>query len=277
MAEGGTTSAGTAPASSDRTGLRGVGLRWLLAAELIAMLVLGLWPYLAPAEFARTFGLAGDEPYLYRLAGAAVFGYATAALAGLVRGGRPGLRIPLAALLTFGLSAVAGALASVDESGVQPLPVVLVAGGALFAAGAAMQLWRGGTLPGNVGDRLEPGLRLTLAGATVAATLFAGWQLLLPRGFASFFGLSAADLVIIRLAGAATLGYALAGLLATAVDRWPAARIQTFPSISANILAAIASAIYIAGGGRSILGPLFLLASGLLVLSLTAWAARAER
>ena len=155
--------------------------------------------------------------------------------------------------------------------------MVVVIGGGLFAAAAALQLWRAAAVSGIAGDRLEPGLRLTLAGATVAATLFAGWQLLLPRAFASFFGLSAADLVIIRLTGAATLGYALAGLLATAVDRWPAARIQTFPSISANILAAIASAIYIAQGGRSLLGPLFLLASGLLVLSLTAWAARAER
>jgi hypothetical protein len=154
---------------------RAAGLRWVLVAELIATVVLGLWPYLAPAEFARTFGLSGEEPYLYRLAGAAVFGYATAAMAGLVRTGRPGLRIPLAALLTFGLSAVAAALATVDESGVQPLSAVLVVGGALFAAAAAMYLWRDVTPPGNVGDRLEPGLLLTLAGATVAATLFAGW------------------------------------------------------------------------------------------------------
>src|SRR5438132_1077921 len=119
--------------------------------------------------------------------------------------------------------------------------------------GGGLRLLLAAEFSGIAGARLEPGLRLTLAGATVAATLFAGWQLLLPRAFASFFGLSAADLVIIRLTGAATLGYALAGLLATAVDRWPAARIQTFPSISANILAAIASAIYIAQGGRSLL------------------------
>src|SRR5438445_9598162 len=102
MVEGATMEAGTTPASRPAT--RDAGLRSLLAAELVATLVLGLWPYLAPLEFARTFGLSGDEPYLYRLAGAAVFGYSTAALAGLLRGGRPGLRIPLAALLTFGLS-----------------------------------------------------------------------------------------------------------------------------------------------------------------------------
>lgn len=117
----------------------------------------------------------------------------------------------------------------------------------------------------------------TQTAATVAASAIGLWELLLPRAFASLFDLSPADLVIIRLAGAATLGFGLAGLLSLIVDHWPAIRIQTIAAITWNVAVAIASAIYLAQGGRSILGVFLLLAAGFLVLSLTAWGARAER
>jgi hypothetical protein len=83
--------------------------------------------------------------------------------------------------------------------------------------------------------------------------------------------------VIIRLAGAATLGYGVAGLLSFLTNRWRAIRVQTLAAIVANVAAAIASTVYLAQGGRSILGALFLVAAVALVLSLTAWGARAER
>ena len=61
------------------------------------------------------------------------------------------------------------------------------------------------------------------------------------------------------------------------VGQTPLNRPRESASIVANIAAVIASAVYIAQGGPSWLGILLLIAAGGLVLSLTAWAARAER
>ena len=131
---------------------------------------------------------------------------------------------------------------------------------------------------GEPRERLEPGFRLTIAAGVVAAGLV-GRHPAAPAAnvFTDLFGLSRADLVIVRLAGAATLGYATGGLFSILADDWRAARIQTVAAIAANVAAALASAIYIAQGGPSILGPLFLVASGGLVLALTGWGARAQR
>lgn len=250
--------------------------RALMAVQLVAAGFFGLFPFLAPGEFARAFGLVGDEPYLYRLAGAAALGYAVAALFGL-RASWRAIRVPLIATLTFNLAAVTACLVSIDEVGVQPLSGVVAVAAGTFAVLAAYWLNRDEGARGEPRERLEPGFRLTIAAGVVAAGLVAGIQLLLPNVFTDLFGLSQSDLVIVRLAGAATLGYATGGLFSILADDWRAARIQTVAAIAANVAAALASAIYIAQGGPSILGPLFLVASGGLVLALTGWGARAQR
>jgi hypothetical protein len=252
--------------------------RVALFVQLLAAGSFGVAPYVAPAEFARAFNLVGDEPYLLRLAGSATIGYAAAALLGLFRPAWTSLRIPIASTFTFNLSAAAASLVTIDETGLAPLPLVVGLAAGVFAAVSGYWLWRNeGPSGRDAGEALEPGFRATQALATVAASAIGLWQLLLPRAFATFFGISGADLVIIRLAGAATLGFGVAGLLSVIVDRWPAVRVQTVSAIAANVAAAIASAIYLAQGGRSWLGVLFLVAAGALVLSLTAWAARAAR
>jgi hypothetical protein len=250
-----------------------------LAVQLLAAGFFGLAPLLAADAFATAFQVHGDEPYLFWLAGAATLGYAAAALIGLVRGSWWSLRIAIASTFTFNLAAAAACLVTIDESGVSPLPVLVSLAASAFAAISAFWLSRDeGPLPVDAAaDPLEPGFRLTQALAPVAATAVGVWQLCLPRGFADVFNVSAADLVIIRLAGAATLGYGVAGLLSFLTNRWRAIRVQTLAAIVANVAAAIASTVYLAQGGRSILGALFLVAAVALVLSLTAWGARAER
>jgi preprotein translocase subunit Sec61beta len=263
------------PAAADQTRL-GI-FRFGLILQFCAAGFFGLAPLLAPVDYAHALGLSGDEPYLFRLAGAATLGYAVPAVLGLLRGSWVSLRIPMATTFVFNVSAAVAGLVTIDESGLQPLSVIVAVAGSAFAAIAGYWLWRGGAWDGAASQPLERGFRMTLAGATVAATIVGGSQLLLPRSFASVFGVSAADLIIIRLAGAATLGFAIAGLLSFYENHWPAVRIQTIASIVANIAAVIASAVYIAQGGPSWLGFLLLIAAGGLVLSLTAWAARAER
>jgi hypothetical protein len=250
--------------------------RALMGVQVLAAGFFGLFPLLAPGEFARAFGLVGDEPYLYRLAGAATIGYAAAALLGL-RSSWRGIRVPLIATLTFNVAAVTACLISIDEVGVQPLSALVALAAGTFALLAAYWLYRDEGARGDPREALEPGFRLTIGAGVLVSGLVATTQLLLPRLFTDLFGLSQSDLVIVRLAGAATLGYTTGGLFSLLADDWRAARIQTIAAIAANVAAALASAIYIAQGGPSILGPVFLLASGGLVLALTGWAARAQR
>jgi hypothetical protein len=274
-------SARTAPsrrAAQSHVDLAQLGaFRASLLGQLIAAGFFGLVPLVAPVDFARAFGLSGDEPYLYRLAGAATIGYVAPALIGLWRGSWASLRIPIATTFLFNATAAAVSLVTIDEVGLQPLAVIVALAASAFAAISAYWLWRGGWPDDADGKALEPGFRLSLSVATVAATIVGGSQLLLPRAFADFFDVSATDLVIIRLAGAATLGFALAGLLSAVVNRWPAIRTQTIASIVANVAATIASVVYLAQGGTSWLGILLLVAAGGLVLSLSAWSVRAGR
>ena len=263
-------------ATAGRDQARNPVFRALMGVQLLAAGFFGLFPFLAPGEFARVFGLAGDEPYLFRLAGAATIGYAVAALLGL-RASWRAIRVPLIATLTFNLAAVSACLISIDEAGLQPLSGLVALAAGTFAVLAAYWLNRDEGDRGEPRERLEPGFRLTIAAGVVAAGLVAGIQLFLPRAFTDLFGLAESDLVIVRLAGAATLGYATGGLFSILADDWRAARIQTVAAIAANVAAALASVIYIAQGGPSILGPLFLVASGGLVLALTGWGARAQR
>ena len=277
---------GEAPASAGvRAGAAATGrdqtrtslFRLTLILQIAAATFFGIVPFVAPAQFASTFNLVGDEPYLIRLAGAATIGYAAAALIGLIWGSWTSLRIPIAATFTFNVSAAAAAFVMIDEQELAPLPLIVGIAASAFVAINGYWLWRNEGPSGGADSPLEPGFRLTLAIGTVAATTVALWQLLLPRAFATFFGLSEGDLVIIRPRRSVHAWIRGRGPLGVA-DR-PLARepIQTIAAITSNAAAAIASAIYVAQGGKSLLGILFFIAAGAIVLSLTAWAARAER
>lgn len=251
--------------------------RALLVVQFLAATFFGALPFAAPGEFARLFGLVGDEPYLYRLAGAATLGYAALGLVGAVRPSWRGLRIPIVATFTFNLGAVAACLVSIDDVGVGSLSVLVAAAASAFAILSAYWLYRDEGARTPEGDELEPAFRVVLVLATASAGVFGLAPLLLPRTFTDVFGLSAADLVLVRLAGAATLGYAVAGVLEVLVNRWSSVRLQVVAAIAFNALAAVASAIYLAGGGGSILGLVVLLAAGFFTFALTAFAARAQR
>jgi hypothetical protein len=105
-----------------RTALGIIGLATLSAA------VFGLLPLVVPELFAKLFGLPGTDVYLYRLAGAATLGYATAGWLEL-RAGRLGpIRVQnLAAIAFNALGALASLVALLHGYGGLLAPVVLVA------------------------------------------------------------------------------------------------------------------------------------------------------
>ena len=67
--------------------LRLTGLeKLLLVIPLLGGLFFGLMPLLAPQLFAQISQATGDDAYIYRLAGAATFGYAVALIMAIRQG-----------------------------------------------------------------------------------------------------------------------------------------------------------------------------------------------
>src|SRR3982074_3835033 len=78
------------------------GERLLLLLPLVGGLAFGVGPDLAPGPFGRLFGYAGNDHFIYRLAGASTFGYAVA-LALAMRSPR-WVRIRLVVLAVLGFN-----------------------------------------------------------------------------------------------------------------------------------------------------------------------------
>src|SRR5712691_2520356 len=80
--------------------------RWLIALPLAAGVVFGLFPLLAPEQFASLTGFPGNDPFIYRLAGAATFGYAVGLAFGLRQGTWAAVKLMVIAVLTFNLASL---------------------------------------------------------------------------------------------------------------------------------------------------------------------------
>jgi hypothetical protein len=259
--------------------------RALLLVQVAAAGFFGLFPLVAPEAFGTLFGHAAAEPFMYRVAGAATTGYAVVALVAFLRPDWMTFRIPLIATLTFNVAAVTAALLSADEGSLSALIALVFVAASAFAVIAAYWLYRDEGPRGSGEQDIEEGFRATLIAATAVAAFFGVAPLLLTTTFASVFGLHpvgpaaaggpASDAFVYRLAGAATLGYAVGGVFQLLSGRWAEIRLQVVGAITFNALGAISAAIYLAAGGRSVLGVLVLLAAGFFTLALTWWSARA--
>src|SRR6188474_3019314 len=80
--------------------------RILLLLPLAGGVVFGALPFLFGGAFGKALGLPGNDSFVYRLAGAATFGYAVALIMGLRRGDWTPLRLVVIATLTFNLASI---------------------------------------------------------------------------------------------------------------------------------------------------------------------------
>jgi hypothetical protein len=244
--------------------------RWL--APIVALLAIvpgafGLLLFLAPEFSAKASGFVGKDIFLYRLAGAASFGYLVS-LAGAWRDGWPALRITLAGMALFAAgSIVACAVALVAGEGTWIVGVVLVASVVflglqllLLRNPPARTEWTRESLP-DVADWV---LYLIAFGAIAAlgtgalALLFGG------AGGTLLAGYSGTDSIIYREAGAATLGGAYGAYLALRSRRWAEIGRGLWGALAFNGLSLIAAVLEIARGS----GGLNLLSVAILGVSL---------
>jgi hypothetical protein len=252
---------------------------WLLVLLVVAGGFFGLAPLLAPALFASVTGFAGTDVFLYRLAGAATFGYAVGLAAGF-RVDWDAIRIPIASTFAFNVASIFACLIAI-AAGPQPVVYVILAASVLFTAATGYFLMR--PPAARVASTAVPGgpdIATWVIGLFAIGTLAAGFfgvvPLVLGGQFGQLLGYSGADEFVYRQGAAATLGAAVGGLLVLRSRRWAAARIPALMAATFNGLAVIAAVIEIAGGGPPIAW-LILAAAGVTTVGMIAALMRGGR
>jgi hypothetical protein len=242
--------------------------RLLLLIQVLAAGFFGVVPYLFPSVAARAGAYTGAEPFIYRLAGAAAFGYAVAAAAALLQPTWYRFRIPAAASYTFNAAAVVAALMTLFDSSDSFWVWFILIAAAAFVLVLIYVTRRDEGPPAPDQPILDRPARMLLTVASLAAAFFGLAPLIAAEWFADVGGFDPSDLFIYRLAGAATLGYAFAGYLSIRDGRWEAISVQNLAAIAFNGLSAIAALVYVMGGGRSFVGWLILIAATIFTVAL---------
>ena len=246
--------------------------RALLLVQVAAAGLFGLAPYLAPDASADLSGFVGGNPFIYRLAGAASLGYAVAAALALAHSRWHRVRIPMVATLVFNVSAVVAALFAIVEGDRQFVVFFILIAASAFSLLAAYWLVRNeGPAPRDSDPGIAGWFRLALGAATAAAVVFGVGPLLLPQGLAEIGGFASVDLFVYRLAGAATLGYAVAGVMQIRARHRVEIGLQVVAALVFNALSAAAAGLYLGSGGRSPVAYLILAAAVLFTLVFAAW------
>jgi hypothetical protein len=125
--------------------------RALVALATLSAATFGLLPLLVPAQFASLFGLEGTDEWIFRMAGAACLGYATAGVLSLRAPGFERFRVQNLAAITFNGTAAAAAWVAVAKGEGGWLAIVVAAAATAFAVGL-------GVLAGRVGSRAVEGV-----------------------------------------------------------------------------------------------------------------------
>jgi hypothetical protein len=120
----------------------GAGWQALIAVATLAAAVFGLAGLIAPGSLAPLVGLEGTDTWVYRMSGAACFGYVPAGLLALRLADYRPIRVQnLAAVAFNATSAIVAWAAWLGGTGGLVAPVVAIAA-SLFAIGLAAMDWR---------------------------------------------------------------------------------------------------------------------------------------
>ena len=222
----------SALSNAERTNLSNLE-RMLLLLPTAGGLVFGLVPLLLGGAFGSILGYPGNDSFIYRLAGAATFGYAVALIMGLRQGDWTSLRLVVIATLTFNLASIYACLVQI-LAGDSPLVVYLIFGTSI--AITAITLWilnRHAGLERANKDVSVWYTRFIILG-TVLSGVFGVLPLLIPVAGAQLFGFHGTDVFLIRQAGAASLGYAVMGVYGLRSGAWTELRLGLIMALIFN-------------------------------------------
>jgi len=224
----------------------------LLVVPLLGGLVFGFLPLLAPGLLARLAGAMGNDPFIYRLAGAATLGYAIAILLALRQEAWLPVRIVVIATLAFNLGSLyAIALAILDGSATWIVYAILVASISITAITASL-LQRHGAVPQPAPD-VAAWLVALVWFLAIVATLVGALGLFVPTMVARLFGYAGTDTFLYRQGGAATLGYGIMGFYQLRSRTWSQWRLPSVMALVFNGLSFILAVLALVGGESSLL------------------------
>ena len=226
--------------------------RWLLLVPIIADILFGLGPFILGGRFGVLFGFPGNDSFLYRCAGAAAFGYPIGLLLGIRQPSWAALRLPVIATLTFNLaSIVVCAVEILGGSAGAIVYVILLASIVVAVITASLLMRYSDETPStpDIASLLKYGLIL----GAVLATAFGLLPLLLAAPFAQFVVYKGTDVLVIREAGAASLGYGVMAVLALRSGVWQKIRLAIIMALVFNGLGFLASVIAFLEGDRQLI------------------------
>ena len=218
--------------------------RGLLFLPLAAGIIFGVLPFFMGGGFGRAVGYAGNDTFIYRLAGAATLGYGIAYIMGLMQSDWAPVRLVVVATLTFNIASI---FACVMEmvSGTANWFSYMITGASIIliaiTAWVLSQHW-GARAPASdvsAGTIRGLGLGVVLSGALGLLPLF------VPVLLAQLVGYKGTDVFIIRQAGAASLGYAVMAFFGIRSGAWQELRLPSVMALVFNGFSLIAAILAI--------------------------------
>lgn len=221
--------------------------RTLLLLPLAGGVVFGLLPFLFGSALGKFGGFPGNDSFIYRLAGAATFGYGVALIMGLRQGDWAPMRSVVIAVLTFNLASIFAAIMAFVSGDAKIIVYVILAASLAFVA---ISIW---LLNRHADDRpsaldVSPWFIRFIALGTVLSAAFGLLPLLVPVLGAKLLGFHGTDVYVIRLAGAASLGYAVTGALGIRSGAWHERTLGMVMALIFNGFSFVASVIAIFSG-----------------------------
>jgi len=214
-------------------------------------------------QFATLSGFPGNDPFIYRLAGAATFGYAVGLTLGLRQGTWAAVKLAVIAVLTFNLASLYTCGAEIihpnTAGGTRPVVYLILVASIGFVAITAFMLYRhrqDAKMSPDIASWIVPFIVLGI----IMSAIFGLVPLFYPQ-FNHLFGFKVTDIFLYGQAGAATLGYAVMGIFVLLSRNWQEIRNPVVMGAIFNGLAFLASLATIALAESLVLPVLIAVAS----------------
>ena len=234
------------PASEEKSQLGNLE-RILLLLPLAGGVVFGVLPFLLGGTFGKALGFPGNDSFIYRLAGAATFGYAVALIMGLRQSDWAPLRYVVIATLTFNLASIYACVVQLVAGNTNLFIYLILVTSIAITAITAWSLNRHAGIERPASDVSIWYTRFITLGTVLSAT-FGLLPLLIPVFGAKLLGFHGTDVFLIRQAGAASLGYAVIGALSIRSGAWHEFRLPMVMALIFNGFSFIASVIALFSG-----------------------------
>ncbi len=249
--------------------------RTLLIVPLLGSLIFGILPFFAPELFAYIIGYTGNYRYIYQIAGAANLGYLFALYVAVFDGNLRATRFSINATLAFNLAAIYVTVSEMIRGRANPA-VYMMAVLSVIIVLITIKILRAHPYSLKGKGSLSAWAIRALNLSILSALIF-GIVPLIPRLFIPIFGYGGVDAGILKIAGAATLGYAVMGIYELKSKVWDEIEWPLIMGTVFNVLAFIASIMQLSQGVGNQLVWLVTIASGFFSISFTSMLLRKGR